>query len=132
LVIAPPSAGNSPGWLRKFGQVSLAFASGWMQIRGARRRRAIDRGFVISDHADWPGLLATIHATGATRVGVTHGYTGVMVRYLREQGVDASVWPTRYEGETGGDSAAGEPDEAAPDHDTPGEAKPDADDASFQ
>lgn len=69
LVIAPPSAAGSAGWLRKFGPTSLAFASGWMQIRGARRRRAVDRGFVLSDHADWDGLLSTIHATGAGRTG---------------------------------------------------------------
>jgi putative mRNA 3-end processing factor len=105
LVIAPPSAGNSPAWLRKFGDHSLAFASGWMQIRGARRRRAIDRGFALSDHADWPGLLSTIHATGAEHIGVTHGYSSVLVRFLREQGLDAEVWPTRYEGEAGGDVA---------------------------
>jgi putative mRNA 3-end processing factor len=98
LVIAPPSAMNTP-WLRKFGDVSTAFASGWMQIRGARRRRAIDRGFAISDHADWDGLLETIKSTGAERVAVTHGYTGVLVRWLQEQGLDAWVMPTRYEGE---------------------------------
>jgi putative mRNA 3-end processing factor len=98
LVIAPPSAANTP-WLRKFGDVSTAFASGWMQIRGARRRRAIDRGFAISDHADWDGLLDTIRSTGAERVAVTHGYTTILVRWLSEQGLDAWVMPTRYEGE---------------------------------
>jgi putative mRNA 3-end processing factor len=104
LVIAPPSAAGSAGWLRKFGPTSLAFASGWMRIRGARRRRAVDRGFVLSDHADWDGLLSTIQATGAQRIGVTHGYTSILVRYLVEQGMDAFVMPTRYEGETAGDS----------------------------
>ena len=103
LVIAPPSAAGSSGWLRKFGPTSLAFASGWMRIRGARRRRAVDRGFVLSDHADWDGLLTTIRATGAERIGVTHGYTSTLVRYLIEQGMDAFVMPTRYEGETTGD-----------------------------
>ena len=103
LVIAPPSAAGSDGWLRKFGPTSLAFASGWMQIRGARRRRAVDRGFVLSDHADWDGLLSTIKATGAQRVGVTHGYTNTLVRYLNEQGTDAFVMPTRYEGENAND-----------------------------
>src|SRR4029453_8028519 len=72
LVIAPPSAQRSP-WLRRFGELSDAFASGWMQVRGARRRRAVDRGFVLSDHADWPGLLRAIDATGASRGMVTHG-----------------------------------------------------------
>jgi putative mRNA 3-end processing factor len=100
LVIAPPSAAASTGWLRKFGSSSLALASGWMQIRGARRRRAVDRGFVLSDHADWDGLLTTIRATGAERIGVTHGYINTLVRYLSEQGMDAYAIPTRYEGES--------------------------------
>lgn len=103
LVVAPPIAAASSGWLRKFGPTSLAFASGWMQIRGARRRRAVDRGFALSDHADWDGLLATINATGAQRIGVTHGYTTTLVRYLREQGMDAFVMPTHYEGDSEGD-----------------------------
>jgi putative mRNA 3-end processing factor len=98
LVIAPPSAEGTP-WLRKFGECSTAFASGWMQIRGARRRRSADRGFVLSDHADWPGLQAAIEATGASRVLVTHGYTGPMVRWLREKGWEADTLETRYEGE---------------------------------
>ncbi|HQY93032.1 ligase-associated DNA damage response exonuclease [Caldilinea sp.] len=104
LVIAPPSAGGMTGWLRKFGPSSQAFASGWMTIRGARRRRAVDRGFVLSDHADWPGLLAAIRATGAERIGVTHGYTSQMVHYLRENGWQAEVIPTRFEGEPGAES----------------------------
>ncbi len=99
LIVAPGSAQNTP-WIRRFAPYSLAFASGWMQIRGNRRRRALDRGFILSDHADWQGLLATIRATGATRVGVTHGYTDVLVRWLREEeGLDAFVVPTRYTGE---------------------------------
>ena len=64
LIVAPPSASGSP-WLRRFGEYSDALASGWMQVRGNRRRRGLDRGFVISDHADWPGLLEAIAATGA-------------------------------------------------------------------
>ncbi|HEY1381668.1 MAG TPA: ligase-associated DNA damage response exonuclease [Gemmataceae bacterium] len=99
LIVAPPSAHQTP-WTRKFGTVSTGFASGWMTIRGTRRRKAVDRGFVLSDHADWPGLLSAIAATGAERVGVTHGYTAVLVRWLRERGADAWVLPTRYEGET--------------------------------
>src|SRR5690606_29493942 len=59
LIIAPPSAAGSV-WLKKFGPASLAFASGWMAVRGGRRRRALDRGFVVSDHADWPGLMEAI------------------------------------------------------------------------
>jgi putative mRNA 3-end processing factor len=95
LVIAPPSAHGSV-WARRFGDASDAFASGWMQLRGARRRRAVDRGFVLSDHADWPGLQRAIAATGAKRVIVTHGYQAVMVRWLSERGLDASAFETEY------------------------------------
>ena len=98
LIVAPPSANGTP-WMRRFGDVSTGFASGWMQIRGARRRRAIDRGFVLSDHADWPGLLATVKETGAERVLVTHGYSNVLARYLAEQGLQTGVVPTRFIGE---------------------------------
>jgi putative mRNA 3-end processing factor len=98
LVIAPASTDGSP-WLRKFGATSKAFASGWMQIRGARRRRALDRGFVLSDHADWNGLLETIRATGAERVWATHGYTTTLVKWLRENGRDAEALTTQFEGE---------------------------------
>src|SRR5512134_2443170 len=74
MVIAPPSASASP-WARRFGDAATAFASGWMRVRGARRRRSVDRGFTLSDHVDWPGLLAAIDATGAERVWVTHGFS---------------------------------------------------------
>jgi putative mRNA 3-end processing factor len=97
MVIAPPSVRMSP-WIRKFQPFSTAFASGWMRIRGARRRRALDRGFVLSDHADWDGLLWAIRETGAERIGVMHGNTGVLTRYLKEQGVDAYEIKTQYEG----------------------------------
>lgn len=103
LVVAPPSALGSP-WTRKFAGrdgMSAAFVSGWMRVRGTRRRKAIDRGFVLSDHADWPGLLWAIRQTGASRVGVTHGSVGPMVRWLREQRMEAFTVPTRYTGETG-------------------------------
>ena len=99
LVLAPPSAVSGP-WARRFPGASLAFASGWMALRGVRRRRAADRGFVVSDHADWPGLNAAIAATGAERIFVTHGYTGVFCRWLTEQGYDAKVVETDYEGES--------------------------------
>jgi putative mRNA 3-end processing factor len=98
LIIAPPSANGTP-WMRKFGDVSAAFASGWMQVRGTRRRRAVDRGFVISDHADWPGLLTAIQATNAKRVLATHGRTGPMVRWLQEAGIDAAPLRTEFIGE---------------------------------
>ncbi|MCO4881694.1 ligase-associated DNA damage response exonuclease [Paraburkholderia caribensis] len=95
LVIAPPSAQGS-AWLRRFGEYSDAFASGWMRLRGTRRRRGVDRGFVLSDHADWPGLQTAIAATGAQRVIVTHGQVEPMVRWLREQGLEAGAFATEY------------------------------------
>jgi putative mRNA 3-end processing factor len=98
LIIAPPSAHNTP-WVRRFGAVSTGFASGWMQIRGTRRRRAVDRGFVMSDHADWPGLMQAIEGTGASRVWVTHGYAAVVARWLAERGLETLALTTRYEGE---------------------------------
>src|SRR5688572_10190048 len=95
LVICPPSAAASP-WMRRFGDAQTAFASGWMQVRGNRRRGGYDRGFVLSDHADWPGLMSAIAATGAQRVIVTHGSVPVMVRHLTEQGLRAEAFDTEY------------------------------------
>jgi len=95
LVVAPPSV-HASAWARQLGEFSDAFASGWMQLRGARRRQGVDRGFVLSDHADWPGLQRAITATGAERVIVTHGYEAVMVRWLREQGLDAGSFQTAF------------------------------------
>jgi putative mRNA 3-end processing factor len=95
LIIAPPSA-QASAWMRRFGEYSDAFASGWMRLRGTRRRRGIDRGFVLSDHADWPGLLQAIGATGAERVIVTHGQIEPMVRWLSAQGLDAGAFATEY------------------------------------
>jgi putative mRNA 3-end processing factor len=98
LIVAPLSARGST-WMRRFGDHSSGFASGWMRIRGARRRRAYDRGFALSDHADWDALIRTIEDTGAERVFVTHGYTHQLARYLAERGLDAHPWRTQYEGE---------------------------------
>lgn len=95
LIMAPPSAGGST-WMRRFGDYSDAFASGWMLLRGARRRRGVDRGFVLSDHADWPGLNWAIAECGAERVFVTHGSVNILVRHLREQGLDAQAFDTEY------------------------------------
>ena len=111
MVIAPPSAAGTP-WLRKFGDVSLAFASGWMQIRGARRRRAVDRGFAISDHTDWDGLLSAIDATGAEEVVVTHGYRSTLVRWLNEHGKHARAIATAFEGEMEGGEEQEQNDES--------------------
>ncbi|HMM77586.1 MAG TPA: ligase-associated DNA damage response exonuclease [Gammaproteobacteria bacterium] len=98
LVVAPPSAQGTP-WLKRFGDYADAFASGWMQLRGTRRRRAVDRGFVLSDHADWPGLLHAIEATGAGRVRVTHGQVTPLVRWLAEHDLDAAPLASEFEGE---------------------------------
>jgi len=106
LVIAPPSA-NGTTWVRKLRPMSSGLASGWMTVRGRRRFRAVDRGFVVSDHADWPRLLETIERTGARRVGVTHGYREELVRYLNERGgAEAFVVPARYEGEADGEASS--------------------------
>ena len=98
LIVAPLSARGST-WMRRFGDHSSAFASGWMRIRGARRRRGYDRGFALSDHADWDALVQTVADTGAERVFVTHGYTRQLARFLGERGLDALPWQTQYEGE---------------------------------
>jgi putative mRNA 3-end processing factor len=102
LVLAPPAA-DVDSWLRKFGEVSTATASGWMQIRGTRRRQAHDRGFVLSDHADWHDLLTAVRATSAKRILVTHGYTATFTRYLRELGWQAEPLATRFTGENNGE-----------------------------
>jgi len=98
LVLAPLSARGTP-WMRRLGVHSDAFASGLMRIRGVRRQRAFDRGFVLSDHADWPALLETVAESGASRVLATHGHAEPLARYLRERGVDAGVMRTAWEGE---------------------------------
>lgn len=102
LVVAPPGAAGG-AWARALGEGGDAFASGWMQLRGARRRQGVDRGFVLSDHADWPGLQAAIAATGAVRVIVTHGYEAVMVRWLQQQGLQAGSFRTEYGGDDDAD-----------------------------
>jgi putative mRNA 3-end processing factor len=99
LVLAPPSAHRST-WMKRFVQPQTAFASGWMAVRGARRRRGYERGFVLSDHADWSGLVNTILQTGAKTVYVTHGQSEVLSRYLHETyGLDAQPLKTLFEGE---------------------------------
>jgi len=98
MIVAPPSAASGP-WLKKFKDLSVGVASGWMSIRGARRRRSVERGFVLSDHADWSGLNAVIEATGASTVYVTHGYTEVFARWLREKGLQAFELKTEFQGE---------------------------------
>jgi putative mRNA 3-end processing factor len=104
LVLAPPSAAGSP-WMRRFPDYADAFASGWMQVRGQRRRRGVDRGFVLSDHADWDGLLSAVEATDASRVLVTHGSAATLARYLGEKGLQAEVVHAEYGDEDLGGAA---------------------------
>lgn len=120
LVLAPPSAQGTP-WMKRFGNYSDAFASGWMQLRGTRRRRGVDRGFVMSDHADWPGLQKAIKGTGAERVFVTHGSVAIMVRWLTDNGLQAQGFKTEYgdedvadKPESSAESSAGSTAESSP------------------
>lgn len=103
MIICPPSALGSP-WIRKFQPYSFGYCSGWMSLRGAKRRMAADRGFVLSDHADWDGLIQAIDATQCECVCLTHGYTASFTRYLNEIGFDAHEAHTYY----GGDEASEE------------------------
>ena len=119
LVLAPPSAQGTP-WMKRLGaNAQVAFASGWMQVRGHRRRRGVDQGFVMSDHADWPGLMGAIAATGAEQVRVTHGSVPVLVRWLREQGLDAQAFQTEY-GDEEEDATASTPATAEAAGEAPG------------
>lgn len=103
IILAPPSSVGSP-WMRRFQPYEFGYCSGWMALRGAKRRRAADRGFVLSDHADWDGLTQAIEATGCETVYLTHGYTASFSRYLSEIGYDAHEANTLY----GGDEAVEE------------------------
>lgn len=98
IVIAPPSAAGSL-WLNRFNPFRIGYASGWMNLKGIRRRKGADRGFVLSDHADWPSLQQAIKQTGAERIIVTHGFTSTFARWLTEQGYEASEAYTVYGGE---------------------------------
>jgi putative mRNA 3-end processing factor len=100
LVLAPLSARGTP-WMRRLPHPSPAFASGLMRVRGVRRQRSFDRGFVLSDHADWRALLDTIDATGASRVLVTHGWSEALARFLSERGLETGTLRTAFEGEAG-------------------------------
>lgn len=115
LVVAPPSALGS-SWMRRFGEVSTAFASGWMVVRGTRRRRNVDKGFVLSDHVDWPGLEIAVKESGAERILFTHGSTYAASRYFTDKGIDASALQTEYSGEA-------EESESATDADAQAEEK---------
>ncbi len=88
FVIAPPNVLHSV-WVRRFKNASVGLASGWMAIEGAAEKRGADRGFVLSDHADFRGLGEAVLATGATKVFVMHGQTAEFAGWLNEKGIDA-------------------------------------------
>jgi putative mRNA 3-end processing factor len=95
LVLAPPGADGSL-WIKKFNPYSIGFCSGWMMVRGAKNRRALDQGFVLSDHADWNGLNQSIKETGAEKIFVTHGFTSAFSRWLNENNIAAAEVKTMY------------------------------------
>lgn len=98
VIIAPPAVQNS-NWLKKFEPIRNGVVSGWMALRGARRRRNTDKGFVLSDHADWEGLNEAIGLTGAENVFVTHGYTDILSKWLIDKGLNAHPLETNFEGD---------------------------------
>ncbi len=102
LVLAPPSARGTP-WMRRLGALSDGLTSGLMRVRGVRRQRSYDRGFVLSDHADWPALIDTVRETGATRVLTTHGHAEPLARHLADLGLDTGVLRTAWDDERGAD-----------------------------
>jgi len=99
IIVAPPGAMNS-SWMKKFTPYRTAIASGWMNLRGARRRNSVDRGFILSDHADWAGLNKAVSATEAEQVFTTHGYTAVFSKWLNENGIKSSELMTQFQGES--------------------------------
>lgn len=99
LVIATPASIGTP-WMKKLAPYSTGIASGWMMLRGTRRRKAADRGFVLSDHADWNGLLEAVKLSEAETIYSTHGYSNVFTKYLHEQGLNAISLDTQFEGES--------------------------------
>ena len=111
MIIAPPSAQDTP-WLRSLQPYKAGICSGWMQLRGTRRRRNADRGFVLSDHADWEQLNKAVLATGAQHVYVTHGYKAIYAKWLQTNyGLNATEVETLYTGEALDDTADSEPKE---------------------
>jgi putative mRNA 3-end processing factor len=99
VIIAPPSADQSP-WMNRFNPYSVGVCSGWMQVRGHARRRNVDAGFAMSDHADWQGLISVVHACNAKKVFVTHGFQSAFSRYLNETGIEAAEVKTEFGDET--------------------------------
>jgi len=95
IIVAPPSAENSP-WMNRFHPYSIGVCSGWMQVRGNARRRNVDAGFAMSDHADWKGLLKVVKESGAKKVLVTHGFQSSFSRYLNEMGIESAEVKTEF------------------------------------
>jgi putative mRNA 3-end processing factor len=95
IIIAPSGAESSP-WIKRFQPYAVGICSGWMQVRGNSRRRNADAGFALSDHADWPGLLSAIKATGAKDVYITHGFQSAFSRYLSETGIRSTEVKTAF------------------------------------
>jgi putative mRNA 3-end processing factor len=120
VIVAPPSAENTP-WIKRFSPYAVGVCSGWMQVRGNVRRRNIDAGFALSDHADWNGLLSAIKDTGAEKVYVTHGFQSAFSRYLNETGIESAEVKTEYGVEEENDAQVELTDEQMdnPTNDTP-------------
>jgi putative mRNA 3-end processing factor len=95
IVIIPPALADGR-WVKSLQQPAIGVCSGWMMVRAGRRWRSADAGFALSDHADWPGLLAAIKDTTAEKVFVTHGSTAVFSKYLNEIGIKAEEVTTKY------------------------------------
>ncbi len=99
LIVCPSSAING-SWGNKFKDASYASASGWMAVRGNRRRRGVDVGFVLSDHVDWPSLNTAVEVTKAQKVLTTHGYSEIFSRWLNERGIESHEVKTDYGDDT--------------------------------
>lgn len=103
LILAPPSAFRS-AWMKRFKNNETGFVSGWMRVRGRKRMQGYDKGFVLSDHADWNSLVSTVKETNANKVFITHGRGDILARYLTEvEGIDATSVSTQYNNEGGED-----------------------------
>ncbi len=90
-LIITPSSGKNATWIEHCKHVSTAFASGWMHLRKGRKNSALDRGFVLSDHADWDGIVQAIGLSRADTIWAMHGSTPAFVRWLQERGLNATL-----------------------------------------
>lgn len=113
IIICPPSSIQDV-WSRRFPDPVTAFASGWMRIRARARQRGVELPLVVSDHADWDGLCATIRETRAEEVWVTHGQEDALVHWCGTQGLRAKPLHLVGYGDEG-EEAGQEPTEKEPD-----------------